>query len=179
MIFDFTQKKMDLIRDNKDNWLTSPYFSITLKKNILKKRMKLVEYWIHGQEMCGVSFCDFFVMKDICQKFFPEKIITDVLSFNSSPTFTDNSIETDRDHNYLGDIIICLPYCLWFLRNKKTSLSSHLERLIIHGMIHLKGFDHERSSSAYKIMHHLETQIFKELNHIYGEENWITCKTHS
>jgi probable rRNA maturation factor len=45
----------------------------------------------------------------------------------------------------------------------RISFEAELDKLIIHGILHLKGFDHERNESAYKIMRKLESVLYDEL----------------
>lgn len=64
---------------------------------------------------------------------------TDVLSFpNDSST-----PELQLDHPYLGDIIISVRTAHRQARLRGHSLEKELRTLIIHGVLHLLGYDHE------------------------------------
>jgi probable rRNA maturation factor len=51
----------------------------------------------------------------------------------------------------LGDLVVCLPLVHREAgRQGKTALQ-HLAHLVVHGTLHLLGFDHERPAAARKM----------------------------
>jgi probable rRNA maturation factor len=42
-----------------------------------------------------------------------------------------------------GDLVVCLPVVLREAREQKKPVKAHLAHLIVHGMLHLQGYDHE------------------------------------
>jgi probable rRNA maturation factor len=60
---------------------------------------------------------------------------TDVLSFPLSEKGTDGRF-------YVGDIVICVSQAYVGAGRNKANLEAELERLIIHGFLHLLGFNH-------------------------------------
>ena len=69
---------------------------------------------------------------------------------------------------------ICLPVCLAQSKKAKITMSKELEKMIVHGLVHLKGFDHERGDSAWKVMNNLETVLQKELINILKTPTWCS-----
>lgn len=74
---------------------------------------------------------------------------TDVLSFPAETkrrkrTHTEDtgSIE-DREKRYLGDIAIAPETARRYVKKNGRSLSNELRVLILHGVLHLLGYDHE------------------------------------
>ena len=55
---------------------------------------------------------------------------TDVLSFPGS-------------HGFLGDIVISVPYAAREARRRGQSVAKENDRLLVHGFLHLLGYDHE------------------------------------
>jgi ssRNA-specific RNase YbeY (16S rRNA maturation enzyme) len=47
--------------------------------------------------------------------------------------------------------------------------------MLIHGIVHLKGFDHERNMSAFRVMSCLEKAIQTELVKEFKKPKW--CST--
>ena len=93
---------------------------------------------------------------------------TNVLAFPSS---LPEGIELDCP--LLGDVIICpqvlAEECLQF--NK--SLKEHWSLILIHGVLHLLGYDHIKEEDA-SIMQNLEVKLLAEIgydNPYYIEEN--------
>lgn len=44
---------------------------------------------------------------------------------------------------FLGDIVISLPYAARQARSRGESRASEIDRLLVHGYLHLLGYDHE------------------------------------
>jgi len=63
----------------------------------------------------------------------------------------------------LGDLIICPTVALQEANAQNKEFHNHLAHLIIHGCLHLLGFDHETNQNA-QIMENLEIKIMQELN---------------
>jgi len=68
--------------------------------------------------------------------------VTDVLSFEE-----------------LNEIIICYPRAVEQAKDKKHPIKKEIETLLIHGLLHLLGYDHEKESDA-RIMEKLEKKLF-------------------
>lgn len=101
-------------------------------------------------------------MKSLNREYRNKAKTTDVLSFpgshlKSSPT----SVE-------LGDIVICLPKAREQALEYGEPLSRELERLAVHGVLHLLGFDHEKNKREEKKMFALQDCILRKLskNHL-------------
>ncbi len=41
-----------------------------------------------------------------------------------------------------GDLVICLPVVRREAREQRKTLRAHLAHMIVHGMLHLQGYDH-------------------------------------
>jgi len=58
----------------------------------------------------------------------------------------------------LGDIVICAPVVVSEAKAQNISVEAHWAHLVIHGVLHLLGYDHETESEAEK-MENLERHI--------------------
>lgn len=63
-----------------------------------------------------------------------------------------------------ADIVICWPVVLAEARAQNKSPEAHLAHLVLHGCLHARGFDHEKSPAAKK-MEALEVQSLKMLGY--------------
>ncbi|MCK5267511.1 MAG: rRNA maturation RNase YbeY [Spirochaetes bacterium] len=83
---------------------------------------------------------------------------TDVLSFLQQDT-------DDRgfDKNILGDVVICTDVLIKQAGEYKVSLKSELFRLLIHGILHLLGYEHETNLEDEKIMQKKEQSLMEYL----------------
>ena len=61
----------------------------------------------------------------------------------------------------LGDIIISIPRALKQAKERNISKDSELFTLLVHGILHLFGYDHERSETEAKKMRRKELLIQK------------------
>ncbi len=64
--------------------------------------------------------------------------------------------------NLLGDIVICAPVVEQEARDQGKDSEAHWAHLIIHGMLHLQGYNHESDEEAM-IMETKEIQILKNM----------------
>jgi probable rRNA maturation factor len=84
---------------------------------------------------------------------------TDVLSFSRMETVT-SPFPADSD---LGDVLICWDVAKKQALEYKVSTQEELARLTVHGVLHLFGYDHERSRLEEKKMFRLQDKILKQL----------------
>ena len=63
---------------------------------------------------------------------------------------------------YLGDIAIALGVSTREATECGVSMEAHTLHLVVHGVLHLLGYDHVRAREA-RVMESLETAILKEL----------------
>jgi probable rRNA maturation factor len=70
---------------------------------------------------------------------------TDVLSF---PT---GEVDPDTDTPYLGDVIISLPRASEQASTYGHSLTDELQLLVVHGILHLLGYDHIQPADKQKM----------------------------
>jgi probable rRNA maturation factor len=61
-----------------------------------------------------------------------------------------------------GDLVLCAPLIAREARARKKSAAAHYAHLVVHGMLHLQGYDHESERQA-RIMERRETQIVTRL----------------
>lgn len=89
---------------------------------------------------------------------------TDVLSFSYHPALKAGKrikVQSLEDKN-LGDLIICPEYVRNDLPKWNTTFEKHMQRLLVHGICHLLGYDHIEDAD-YKIMHKKEMELLKKL----------------
>jgi probable rRNA maturation factor len=85
----------------------------------------------------SVAFVSDRRMKELNSFFRGKNSTTDVLSFPHEPD------EFDNDQTNLGDIVISIEQAERQAKENKLTLESEIKQLIIHGLLHLCGYDHE------------------------------------
>jgi probable rRNA maturation factor len=63
-----------------------------------------------------------------------------------------------------GDIVLCAPVVAEEALQQQKNPAAHYAHLVIHGMLHLQGFDHENDADA-GVMEALETEIVTKLGY--------------
>ena len=82
---------------------------------------------------------------------------TNVLSFPSD-------LPAELGLPLLGDLVICAPVVAKEALEQKKSLSSHWAHMVVHGTLHLLGFDHIDDDQAEE-MESLETDILARIGY--------------
>ena len=95
-------------------------------------------------------------MKDLNNKFRNKDSSTNVLSFTNE----DISMEVTGN---IGDIAINYEYVQRESKEYNKSFDSHMIHMLIHGIYHILGFDHENNETA-DIMENKEINLLKKLN---------------
>lgn len=67
---------------------------------------------------------------------------TNVLSFPASPELAGSQV---------GDIVVCAPVVAREAREQGKALAAHWAHMVVHGTLHLLGFDHERAQDARRM----------------------------
>ena len=83
---------------------------------------------------------------------------TDVLSFQASDQ--QNAGEAFADENYWGDIVISTDTAWRQATEAGLSIEREVNELVIHGVLHLCGYDHETDNGE---MNRLELKLRKQL----------------
>lgn len=63
-----------------------------------------------------------------------------------------------------GDLVLCVPVVVREASAQGKDLAAHYAHLVVHGMLHLQGFDHETEADA-AVMEALETEILAGLGY--------------
>lgn len=84
---------------------------------------------------------------------------TNVLSFPYDPP--PIPLEADES-DYLGDLVICQPVMQREAQEQGKTAQQHWAHLLIHGLLHLQGYDHITEAEAVE-MEALETSILARL----------------
>jgi probable rRNA maturation factor len=95
-------------------------------------------------------------IRKLNRKFRGKDYATDVLSF---------PVENDLPgpEQLLGDVIISVEKAREQAKERGRTFDEEMVTLLIHGVVHLLGYDHERSAKDAKAMTRLEKRIYRAL----------------
>ncbi|OBS09972.1 rRNA maturation RNase YbeY [Acidihalobacter prosperus] len=68
------------------------------------------------------------------------------------------------DDPHLGDLVICVPVIEAEAREQGKPLDAHHAHMVVHGLLHLQGYDHETDADAAR-MEALEIEILRRLGY--------------
>ena len=94
--------------------------------------------------------------------------VTDILSFPA-----ESEIDPETGVEYLGDLIVCLERAESQANEAGHSLQDEVSLLLIHGLLHLLGYDHaepEEKAEMWALQDEYLRKYGIKLNKISGDE---------
>ena len=85
---------------------------------------------------------------------------TNVLSF---PSDLPDEMAEILDSFPIGDLVICIPVVLREAQEQNKIPLTHFTHMLVHGTLHLMGYDHETSDEDADEMEALEIEILAKL----------------
>ena len=120
----------------------------------LKKISKIIRFFKGKNIIFTILLTNSRNMKKLNKKFRKRNNSTDVLSF---PFFSSKNLQSIKEKNfYIGDIAI--SYEIIDSRSKKNNFSLEFDKVWIHGLLHLVGYNHIRNKDYFK-MDRIEKKI--------------------
>lgn len=97
------------------------------------------------------------LMRRLNRRYRRKEATTDVLAFSLR--------EAPGPHScLLGDVVISLPQAARQARTHGLSLNRELAQLLIHGILHLLGYDHERGPGEARRMRRKEETVLRAVS---------------
>ncbi len=110
---------------------------------------ELSRYRISADGDLTIVFMDTVEAKKLNRQYRQKNYATDVLSF--------------LDPEELGDLVICPQVIERQAKEHGHSFQEELGYMILHGVLHLLGFDHEKTKKEAKLMFKLQDDLFSVL----------------
>lgn len=121
-------------------------------KNVLEKVAEVIG--VKDKEVAVVLVGENKI-RNLNKQYRGENRVTDVLSFRA-----------EGDKEELGDIVVCVPRAKKQARKRKQSFEKELSMLLVHGFLHLVGYDHEKERET-ELMEGLEGKVLNKLRNSY------------
>ena len=120
-----------------------------IKEEFLEKVAKIVLKGKNGKEAgLSIILVGQERMRKLNKKYRGKNKVTDVLAFGQSqkfPIIPENKLD-------LGEIVICLYEVKKNAKRYNSTFKKELARVLIHGILHLLGYDHTKDEKAAKEM---------------------------
>ena len=144
---------------------------LVLKRGGIKKVVETTLRFIGTQSDCemGIACVDNAESHKLNLEYRQKDKPTNVLSF---PSDLPDEMAQILDTFPIGDLVICIPVVLQEAIEQQKTPIEHFTHLLVHGTLHLMGYDHETSEEDAEEMEALEIEILNKL----GFENPYTVK---
>jgi len=144
--------KILISKDIYDRKITKKFVKETVEKILKELNLDNVEI--------SITLTDNETIKNINREWRGKDSPTDVLSFP-----LDIDFPLGYKYRPLGDVVISLPFAKKQSEEIGISYREEILRLLIHGILHLLGYDHEKSEEEAKKMFSIQEKIFSKLSH--------------
>jgi len=140
------------------NIIINDEFKLMISDEIIAKTVQrsLNHEGLPVQSGVSIVIADNSKLQELNNQFLGIDAPTDVLSFPSE------EVDPDTGEPYLGDIILSLPKAQNQAEEAGHSLEAETQLLIVHGMLHLLGYDHAEDAEKREMWEH-QTAILAEL----------------
>lgn len=128
-------------------------------------RREPASHGLAGQVEVSIVLADDALVRDLNRTYRQQDRATNVLSFPDDAALNPISAETGAaidGPRLLGDVILARETVLREARGQGKSVGAHLTHLVVHGVLHLLGCDHEEAAQA-EAMEALEVAILADL----------------
>ncbi|MDD4504019.1 MAG: rRNA maturation RNase YbeY [Clostridiaceae bacterium] len=158
---------MSVLIDNRQKKITVDEAMETLVVQVVDKVLSFEE--CEEEYEVSISFVDNEEMRSLNMEYRGIDKETDVLSFPMVEFIEAGLEEEDENAEYieeeiaLGDIVISMERALEQSEEYGHSFNRELAFLLVHGMLHLLGYDHEEGASEGEMFEKQES-ILREMN---------------
>lgn len=144
-------------------WLRAVPSSRRICRRAAAAALAAVEPGLEDAEL-SVMLTDDAAIAGLNQKYRGHDAPTDVLSFANAEFHTTAAGAAPREAVpvLLGDVVVAFETASRDAAEYGLSLADHLSHLVIHGVLHIFGYDHENQKDAHH-MEHLEVKLLAGL----------------
>ncbi len=135
---------------------------LVLKRAYLKKVVETTLRYIDTQSDCeiGIACVDNDESHKLNLQYRGKDKPTNVLSF---PSDLPDEMAQILDTFPIGDLVISIPVVLQEAIEQNKAPTEHFTHMLVHGTLHLMGYDHETSDEDAEEMEALEIEILAKL----------------
>lgn len=135
---------------------------LVLKRAFIKKVIETTLRFIDVDQNCeiGIACVDTTESQKMNLDYRQKDKPTNVLSFSSD---LPEEVLAMLDAWPMGDLVICIPVVLQEAVEQHKTPIEHFTHMLVHGTLHLMGYDHETSEQDAEDMEALEIQILAKL----------------
>ena len=125
-------------------------------RRIQRTAEKILHFVDESESELSLALVDDAAIAKLNKKYRRKPKATDVLSFPAEGA-------ANGGPRLLGDVVISIDKARAQAKTGGWTLSQEIDRLLIHGILHLLGYDHERSPKDARVMRALEKKISRAI----------------
>ncbi len=141
--------------NNQTRYRLKEKFLIAISQEILKKENR-------EEQNLSIALVGPEKIRELNRKYRQKDNVTDVLSFSSQEVLTwvknDNGLTPD-----LGEVIICPAKVKKNAKKFASTFEKELQRVLVHGILHLLGYEHETGQAQAIRMRKKEEACLDEM----------------
>lgn len=144
-------------------FVDEPYESFIQKEKLIRVAEEALRLENYGDSDVTISIQSDEALKTLNAQFMGVDAPTDVLSF------TMDFFDPETENHYLGDIIISYPRAEEQALTAEHPTENELALLIVHGILHLVGYDHgteEEKDKMWKIQQDILQHLGYEIKRL-------------
>lgn len=133
-------------------------YSTVKRIPLTKKRVSNIVFFVFQSlniksAQISVHFIGYKKMKTMNSEYRGKNYVTDVLSFACMDLKDWPAIKMSKKESVdFGDIFICVPQIERQAKEQKISINKEMTEMLIHGTLHLLGYDHIETVDAKKML---------------------------
>jgi rRNA maturation RNase YbeY len=133
--------------------------TVAIRTAMVKRRVQqMMRYLGCADKELSVLFASDRLMQELNRVYRQQDRPTNVLAFPQCPMPSSRPAAA-----VLGDIVVSLPTAAREAGTLQQPLEERVTYLLLHGLLHLLGYDHERSAAACRRMEALEEEVLQHL----------------
>ena len=134
--------------------------TVAIHTAVVKRRLRwIMAYLGCSDRELSVVFGSDRLLQELNGTYRHKDRVTNVLAFPQHPTYEGEPVTA-----MLGDVIVSLPTAAREAYALQQSLEERVVYLLLHGILHLLGYDHERSATQRRHMEALERRVLAYLH---------------
>lgn len=133
--------------------------TVSIHTTTVKKRvLQIMAYLGCTTQELSVVFGNDRLLQALNRTYRHKDCATNVLAFPQSPTYAGEPAS-----GMLGDVVVSLPTAAREAHDLNQSLEERVVYLLLHGILHLLGYEHEGSAAQRHRMETLEQEVLAHL----------------
>jgi len=144
-------------------FIDEPYEGLLDRETLIRSAKEALQAENHQDSDVTISIQDDEALKNLNLQFMGIDAPTDVLSF------TMDFFDPETERHYLGDVIISFQRAEEQAQIAGHSTESEVVLLIVHGILHLAGYDHsteEEKNKMWKIQQEILDRLGCKINRL-------------